>query len=151
MSDVQVSGNVVRNAGSDAVQIHGGSHNIVWHNVLDLGAGTASAVLFQAAPADTNPNNRQEGNVVQDNLILTTSLSPKLFVSLDGGQPVVTGNLFHHARAPMTAGIPPVQDQDPVFVDPGFRSASTGDYSFLDPETPSRIHFPPLLATPNRP
>lgn len=150
MSGVRVTGNVVRHAGSDAVQIHGGSHNTVRYNVLDLRAGTASAVLFQAAPADTNPNNRQEGNEVRANLILTDSLMPKLFVSLDGGQPLITGNIFYHARAPNLAGIPPVQDISPLFTDSGFQDAAE-TYTFDDPATLARLGFPSLLATPNRP
>ncbi len=151
MSGVRVTGNVVRHAGSDAVQIHGGSHNTVWHNLLDLGDSQASAVLFQAAPADTNPNNRQEGNEIRGNLILTSGDAPKLFVNLDGGQPLVTGNVFHHARAPQSAGGPDVQDQSPIYADPGFRDPVTGDYAFDDPDTPARLSFPPLSATPHRP
>jgi len=43
-NDVSVEANYVRNVGSDAVQIHGGSNNHIAGNVLDL--GTATRPLF---------------------------------------------------------------------------------------------------------
>jgi len=147
ISGVRVSGNVVRNAGSDAVQIHGGSHNVVTHNVLDLGDGHASAVLFQAAPADTDPSNRQEGNVVVENIILSRGPQAKLFVWLDGGQPVVRGNMLFNESGASMAGAPPVQDAAPVYADPGFADAALGDYR----ATHAPADFPPVIASPNRP
>ncbi len=148
VSGVRVTGNVVRNVGSDAVQIHGGSDNMIMHNVLDLGDGRASAVLFQAAPEDTNPTNRQEGNVVQDNIILSASRWPKVFVWLDGGHPLVAGNLFFNTVGASMTGEPPVQDKRPVLANPGFVDAAAGNYSVaVEPIA----GFPPLTASPERP
>ena len=147
MSGVEVSGNVVRGAGSDAVQIHGGSFNRIVHNILDLGDSTASAVLFQAAPADTGPSNRQEGNEVRGNVILSTSLKPKLFFWIEGGQPDVWRNLYFNPTGASMAGSPPVLDREPVFADPSFTDAAGGDYSFGTPAIPFLQAFPPLRAT----
>lgn len=118
-SGAVVVGNVVRNAGSDAVQIHGGSDNLVANNILDLGPGNPSAVLFQAAPADTGPTNAQIGNKVVRNIILSTSPAPKVYVWIEGGQPVIEDNLYCGALGAAMAGSAPVADSSPVLAGPG--------------------------------
>lgn len=156
VSGVTVTRNVVRNVGSDAVQIHGGSDNLIENNILDLGPGRPSAVLFQAAPADTNPSNAQKGNVVTRNIILSSNPEPKVYFWLDGGQPLILRNLyFNTADATMRTvaiamtGEPPVAldgeapalDADPVHGDPGFADAAAGDYGFLPGSIAARIGF----------
>ena len=118
-SGAVVVGNVVRNAGSDAVQIHGGSDNLIANNILDLGPGNPSAVLFQAAPADTDPTNAQLGNKVTRNIILSTSPTPKVYVWIEGGQPVIEGNLYYSALGAAMTGSAQVADAGPVLVGPG--------------------------------
>ena len=118
-SGAVVVGNVVRNAGSDAVQIHGGSDNLIANNILDLGPGNPSAVLFQAAPADTFPTNAQVGNTVTRNIILSTSPTPKVYVWIEGGQPVIKGNLYNSALGAARTGSAAVADASPVLAGPG--------------------------------
>ncbi len=113
-----VTRNLVRRVGSDAVQIHGGSDNRVENNLIDLGAGRPAAVLFQAAPADTNPLNAQTGNAVLRNVIVSSNADPKVFVWFDGGSPRIAGNLYANATGPMPLPDAPVADPEPVLADP---------------------------------
>ena len=142
-------GNVIRNVGSDAVQIHGGSGNLVANNILDLGTGRPSAVLFQAAPADTNPTNAQVGNIVTRNIIISANATPKVYVWLDGGQPLIRRNLYYNFTGTSMATSLPAADASPVLGDPGFADPAGGDYT-LGQDTPAAlIGFQPIA--PPRP
>jgi parallel beta-helix repeat protein len=125
-----VTGNLVRRIGSDAVQIHGGSDNIIDSNLLDLSEGGPSAVLFQRAPADTNPTSQQTGNVVERNVIILADENAKLFVSIDGGSPRISGNLYASLSGQVALSPPPVGDLRPALAAPeAAQDASRGDYT----------------------
>lgn len=148
-SGAVVVGNVVRNAGSDAVEIHGGSGNLVANNILDLGSDNPSAVLFQAAPADTGPSNAQSGNRVVRNIILSTSLAPKVYVWIEGGQPVIEGNLYCGTPGAAMTGNAPVADSSPVLAGPGCGGSSQdgevlGDYAPILGPAAALIGFHPV-------
>jgi parallel beta-helix repeat protein len=119
--------NIVRGAGSDSVQIHGGSDNFVSNNILDLGRDRTSAVLFQAAPADTNPLNAQTGNVVTQNIIMSTNSQPKQFVWFDGGRPTVSKNLYTSSNSMLPLSDGPVIDRAPVQADPALAADGPED------------------------
>lgn len=96
-NDVSVEANIARGVGSDAVQIHGGSNDHVTGNVLDLGTGHASVVLFQAPLADRPNPSPLQGNSVTGNIVLSESESESaapgsLYVNLDGGTPTIADN-----------------------------------------------------------
>jgi parallel beta-helix repeat protein len=110
-----VSGNVVRNPGSDAIQIHGGSDNVIENNLLDLGAERPAAALFQAAPQDTSPNNAQTGNSFTGNVIITGNAAPKIYVWLDGGDPKIAGNLYLMPDSHLPPVGSKVSDTHPVY------------------------------------
>jgi len=121
-----VEANIVRGVGSDAVQIHGGSSNHVIGNVLDLGTGHASAVLFQAPPGDQPNPSPLQGNSVTGNIILTGSAAPgNAYVNLDGGTPTIANNDYWGSAG---AGLNPSPDASRSTVDPAFASPSAGDY-----------------------
>jgi parallel beta-helix repeat protein/putative cofactor-binding repeat protein len=125
-----VTGNLVRRAGSYAVQIHGGSDNLVENNLFDLGKDRTAAVLFQAAPADTNPLNAQTGNSVVRNVILSASEYPKLFDWIDGGSPHIAQNLYANATAAIIPQSSPVADVQPVIADAAIaRDGDRSDYA----------------------
>ncbi len=126
-SGAVVVGNVVRNAGSDAVEIHGGSGNLIANNILDLGSDNPSAVLFQAAPADTGPTNAQRGNRVVRNIILSTSPAPKVYVWIEGGQPAIESNLYCGTLGAAMMGSAPVADSSPVLAGSGCGSPQDGE------------------------
>lgn len=137
--------NLVRRAGSDAVQIHGGSDNLVENNILDLGAGRPAGVLFQAAPADTNPLNAQTNNVVTHNIILSSNATPKLFAWFDGGAPVIAGNLYADAVAAVTLPAAPVQDTQPVLGEPGLaRDGERDHYAAAQAAAQAAFGFRPV-------
>jgi len=125
-NDVSVEANIVRNVGSDAVQIHGGSNDHVTGNVLDLGTGHPSAVLFQAPPADQPNPSPLQGNSVTGNIILTESAAPgNFYVSLDGGTPTIANNDYW---GPAGVGLSPSPDASRSTINPAFASPSAGDY-----------------------
>lgn len=139
-----VTRNLVRRPGSDAVQIHGGSDNLIENNLLDLGEARPAAVLFQAAPLDTNPLNAQTGNVVVRNVILSANPDPKLFVWLDGGNPLVAGNLYANAAgAAMPLEI--ITDTRPVVGDPTIaRNGARDHYAAAQSVAAAMIGFRPI-------
>ena len=129
-SGAVVTHNLIRRVGSDAVQIHGGSDNVVENNLLDLTEGNSSAILFQSAPADTNPTNRQTGNVVERNVIILADEASKLFVWLEGGTPQISNNLYASSSGMVKLSPPPLSDPrarlaDPVIV----QDALAGHYA----------------------
>jgi hypothetical protein len=117
-SGAEVTGNLIRGIASDAVQIHGGHDNVIEGNILDLGADRPSAVLFQAAPADTHPTRAQTGNVVRRNVIVSLNAKPRPFVWYDGGSPLVSGNFYVTSGPPSRPPDAPVVDLQPVDADP---------------------------------
>jgi len=136
---------LVRQVGSDAVQIHGGSDNLVTNNILDLGAGRPSAVLFQAAPADTHPLNVQTGNTVVANVVLSSNDKPKIYYWIDGGQPLVAGNLYalSAGKVPLSEGH--VDDSAPVFIDPSLAGGGIADnYAAVQAAAVAAIGFKPV-------
>lgn len=129
-SGAVVTHNLIRRVGSDAVQIHGGSDNVVANNLLDLTEGNPSAILFQSAPADTNPTNLQSGNVIERNVILLVDEASKLFVWLEGGTPQISGNLYASSSGLVTLLPPPLSDPRARLADPLIaRDAMAGHYA----------------------
>ncbi|MFC0406632.1 right-handed parallel beta-helix repeat-containing protein [Roseomonas elaeocarpi] len=139
-SGVDVLGNVVRDTGRHAVQIHGGDDNLVTSNLLDLGSSNASAVLFQAAPADTAPANTMRNNVVSGNIIYSASAAPVSFDWIDGGVPDIHGNLYVNPYGAFTS-YGPTSDTNPLSGDPGFADPGAGDYSMRERSTAALIGF----------
>ncbi len=139
-SGALVTRNLIRRAGSDAIQIHGGSYNRIVNNVLDLGDGIASAVLFQAAPADTNPLNLQRGNTVTGNLILSSRHNPSLYVWYDGGSPLIAANFYVNRYGATTMPPAPATDLQPVMGDP----AVGVSYAAAQTAADAAIGFTPL-------
>ena len=144
-SGASVIGNLVRGAGSDAIQIHGGQDNLITDNLIDLGATDAPAVLFQAAPADTNPPNLQTGNRVERNVVVSSNPAPRPFTSYDGGTPFVSGNF--HVFGPGASPIPDpaVPEIEPRFADPALLSTTPrDDYRSIQAEAARQIGFRPI-------
>ena len=143
-SGAVVTGNLVRGAGSDAVEIHGGRNNIIGNNLFDLGAAQPSAVLFQAAPADTHPMHAQTGNAVLQNVILSANAAPRLYVSYDGGTPLIMHNFYAFPRGAEAANDAPVSDLAPSVADPDLAADGYEDgYAKLQ-RTAAAIGFKPI-------
>ena len=128
-SGADVSGNLLRNIGTHGVQIHGGDNNTVHNNVFDLGAATASAVLFQSAPADTNPTNTMLNDVVARNIIYSSSATPHLYDWIDGHSPAISSNLYYNTTGAAMQTAAPTQDASPVFGNPNFAAPAQGNYA----------------------
>ncbi len=123
---VRVQDNVIRNIGSDGVQIHGGNNNSVTGNVIDLGGGHAAAVLFQASPDDQRMPSSLQNNLVSGNVIYSQSGTPgPLYVNLSDQAPAVSGNDYFST---VGVALDTSPDTAPRYADPGFASAATGDY-----------------------
>lgn len=92
-SAVRVERNIVRGIGTHGVQIHGGDDILVQNNLFELPPAATSAVLFQAAPADTNPTNTMRNNRVSGNVILMRGPARPAYTFIEGGAPAIGGNL----------------------------------------------------------
>ena len=114
-SGVLVRGNVLRRQGQIALQVHGGSDNRIEGNLVELGRLTRTAVLFQAAPADTHPTGHMTGNVVQGNAFTADGPARHPFVSLDGGHPAILENWFLSPPGTPMLMTPPLADARPRF------------------------------------
>lgn len=112
-SGVVVRFNVVRDVGTHAVQIHGGDDVLIEQNMLELRPEATSAVLFQAAPADTNPRNTMLNNRVARNAVVLYGAARPAFTFIDGGAPEIAGNLYLTA-APWPEDLP-LGDSAPQF------------------------------------
>jgi hypothetical protein len=92
-SGVQVTNNIVANTISNSVQIHGGNNITIQNNIFDLGANGLSAVLFQDRASDVG-GPTMANDVVQGNIIVSTSGSPTAFDNISGGAPTINNNFF---------------------------------------------------------
>jgi Right handed beta helix region len=143
-SGALVTRNLIRRVGRYAVQIHGGSDNLVENNLLDLGEGQPAAVLFQSAPADTNSTSTQTGNAFVRNVILSAGKVPHLFDWIDGGNPRIAGNLFATATGGIPAGAAPITDTQPVMTDSAIAREPARDHYATVQEFATKIGFRPI-------
>lgn len=93
-SGIVVEDNVIRRPGTHAIQIHGGDDVLIRNNFIDIDRDATSAVLFQAAPADTVPTNTMLGNRVLQNLIRLHGPTRPLYTFIEGGVPSISDNLI---------------------------------------------------------
>lgn len=93
-SDVSVVQNLIRNVGSDAIQIHGGSNNNIENNIIDLDEEKSTGLLFQKAPDDTHPMGNQTENIISHNIIISKNSQANIFVWLQGGTPFIKDNYY---------------------------------------------------------
>lgn len=147
VSGTLVQRNIVRNIGTHAVQVHGGDDNVIRNNIFDLGTTATSAVLFQAAPADTNPTNTMRGNTVRSNIITGQGGNQTAYTFLEGGRPSIASNLYA-GLVPGPSADGPDADASPVFGDPRFTDAPAGDYTLQPGSAARRIGFSALDQAP---
>ena len=128
-SGVQLVGNILRDVGIDCVQIHGGENVSVTNNICDIGSGQAAFVLFQAAPANTNPPFGMTNDVVEHNILWSDSNSlPITYDYIDGGSPIISDNLYQNTQGqPMTTSSP-TQDTAPVIGAAEFADEAQAEY-----------------------
>ncbi len=145
-SGVLVQNNVVRNIGTHAVQIHGGDDITIHNNIFDLGAGTASAVLFQSAPDDTNPTNTMRNNRVTGNLILSRGASATAYAYIDGGPPIISENFYHGPVGRTATALPLARDAAPFVSAPAAAQSALAkpDPAAIEPLAAAAIGFSPI-------
>jgi len=143
-SGVDVSKNIVRNIGTHGVQLHGGDNNNVHNNIFDLGSATASAVLFQSAPADTGPTNTMLNDAVTGNIIYSSSSTPHLYDYIDGHSPVISNNLYYNTTGGAMQTGSPTLDSSPVFGNPDFAGATQSNYAMATGSAAAAIGFKPI-------
>ena len=128
-SGALVRGNILRRFGAIGVQVHGGSANRVEANILDLGHAAQSAMLFQAAPADTHPSNRMVDNVVQHNVVLWSGRPKHLYDAITGGHPLITDNVYFAEPGASVPRPSPLRDLHPIYGNPEFAAPDSDDYA----------------------
>jgi hypothetical protein len=128
-SGVQLTDNIMRNVGIDCVQIHGGENVDLANNICDLGSGQAAFVLFQAAPADTNPPFTMNNDLVENNILWSDSTSaPYTYDYVDGGSPMISDNLYWNANGQSMTTSSPTEDMSAVAGSPEFVNEPQSDY-----------------------
>ncbi len=140
-SDVLVTSNIIRRIGSHGAQVHGGDDNTITNNIFDLGSSSATAVLFQSAPADTHPTNTMLNNRVVGNIILSSSKTPEWYSHLEGGNPIISCNLYYGEASAAIPSVPAVLDRSPHYGDPGFIDVPAGDYRLAPGSAAAAIGF----------
>ena len=140
-SGVTVQNNIVRNIGTHGVEIHGGDNITVQNNVFDLGTTATSAVLFQAAPADTNPTNTMLNDNVTKNIIYGASASQTPYSYIAGGSPNISGNLYYNTSGATMRSAAPTADSNPTYGNPNFANASAGNYALQTGSAAGAIGF----------
>ncbi len=141
-SGVQMVGNIMRDVGIDCVQIHGGENVSVTNNICDIGPGQAAFVLFQAAPANTNPPFGMTNDVVEHNILWSDSTSPPAtYDYIDGGSPIIADNLYQNTEGqPMTTSAPTL-DTAPAIGAAQFADEAQADYQLGPNSLAPRIGF----------
>ena len=137
-SNVTVTGNVVRGAGSFAVQIHGGDHITITGNIFDI-SKVDHLVLYQGQPVFWRGGTQMTSNVFTCNIVYSADHAPaKLWVGARAGAaPSIGHNLYY--RAGGGSLISPGDDYGdgaPASGDPGFADAARGDYRFASGRAP---------------
>ncbi len=147
-SNVLVSGNICRDCGTFAWQIHVGDHNTIVNNIFYLSPG-AQVGLYQTNVLGADWG--MTGNVFERNIIyFSGSVPPSLYqvnVVPHDALPADQNNLYYSAT---NAYIPNGQfmvDASPVYANPEFAQPSTGNFS-LPASSPaySAIGFQPLAS-----
>lgn len=115
-SGIVVEDNIIRRPGTHAIQIHGGDDILIRNNLIDLDPAASSAILFQAAPADTAPTNTMRGNRVFNNLMRLRGPARSLYTFIEGGFPSIVENVI--IRAPNAAGRPELAGSDHLAIIP---------------------------------
>lgn len=115
-SGIVVEDNILRRPGTHAIQIHGGDYILIRNNLIDLDPAASSAILFQAAPADTAPTNTMLGNRVLNNLMKLRGPARSLYTFINGGSPSIVGNVI--IRSPNAAGRPELAGSDQLAIVP---------------------------------
>lgn len=146
-TDVLISGNICRNCGAQAFQLHGSDHVTITNNVFDLSSAGTQLGLYQTE-AGWGPDYGMGGNVFQRN-ILYYSGSPSLIwnvgISNIDSLPYVSDNLYFSASGASIPNGPGAYDARPVYADPQFAAPWSGNYS-MPSSSPaySMIGFQPL-------
>lgn len=115
-SGIVLEDNIIRRPGTHAIQIHGGDDILIRNNLIDLDPAANSAVLFQAAPADTAPTNTMRGNRVLSNLVKLRGPARSPYTFIDGGSPSIVENVI--IRALDAAGRPDLAGSDQLAIVP---------------------------------
>ncbi len=143
-SGALVAGNILRRFGAIGVQVHGGSANRIEANIVDLGEAAQSAMLFQAAPADTHPDNRMIDNVVRRNVVLWSGQPRHLYDAITGGHPLITDNLYFAEPGASPPRQTAFDDQHPLYGDPEFADPARDDYAPSPGSALSRLSLSPI-------
>ena len=92
-SGVQITNNIIANTVTNSLQIHGGDNVTAENNIFDLDSNGLAAVLFQDRASDYGGSTMQN-DVVQQNIIASSSSNPTAYASISGGSPTVNDNLY---------------------------------------------------------
>lgn len=146
-SNVLVAGNICRNCGEFAWQIHGGDHITISNNIFDLSSAGTLAGLYQSVL--NYPDYGMSANVIENNLLYFGSSTPaslyQVNTSAADALPAVANQLYFSQRGASISNQGFIVDVSPVYADPLFTNPGGGDYS-MPSSSPSYtlVHFQAL-------
>ena len=137
---VLVRGNIVRDVQDNCIHYHGGQNCVVMGNVIDMGSAACTATLFQEAVYAGNTQ-AMTGNLLQGNIIYSSSATPTVIKDFNGGTKTISNNLYFNTQgAAMTSN----SDGSPKYGNPLFTNAANGDYSLQAGTAAALIGFAPI-------
>ena len=131
MSNVVVSGNICRNCGEFAWQIHAGDHNVIENNIFDLSPNGTHLGLYQNSPI--LPDYGMLGNHTERNLIYFGNSVPASLYQVNIGSadamPYVANQLYYSVLSATIPNGKTIIDLSPIYANPQFTNPTGDDYS----------------------
>lgn len=156
MSNATVTGNTIYGNGMYAIQYHGGDHNVVSNNIVDI-SGAVKLALYQDDPPFVIGGGGMAGNTFTNNIVYSSATPPSpmwdyIDTSVTIALPSVQNNqYFDSSSAFSNTGT--ITDSNPVVGDPLFSNPSGNNYT-LSPSSPalsSPVSFVPSGSRPGPP
>lgn len=152
MSHATVTGNIIYGNGMYALQYHGGDHNIVTNNIIDL-TNAFKLVLYQDQPTFVIGGGGMASNTFTNNIVYSSASPPTplwdyIDTSVTIALPTVTHNQYFNSVSPFP-NTGTIVDSSPLVGDPLFSNAASNIYT-LRPDSPafdSPVSFVPGGAT----
>jgi hypothetical protein len=147
MSNVLVSGNICRNCGQYAWQVHAGDHNRIANNIFDLSSAGTLLGLYQNLESYTDYG--MDENIIENNIVYFSGDAPlslyRVSIGPSDALPAVSNNVYYSTAAANIPNGRTIFDARPVYANPQFADPGSGAY-VMPSSSPAytSIQFQPL-------
>lgn len=146
LSHTIVKNNIVYGSGEEAIQIHGGDHNVIQNNIFDISA--AAFLGFYQYDGEKVPHYGMAENTFTCNIIYSSKARsvPLWKNQLTSGEaPLIdTHNLYWNSSGKPQPNMAQIMDAHPTVADPGFVNPERANYSFRSGKPPAFCNFQPI-------